>query len=129
MILLDSSVLIEMFRKKNKNETLFYSLSKSNEDLNISSITYYEIGIGNRRAHYDYWEKLTNKLSIIPFDKACSNTAIEIYQELLRKNKMIDLADILIGATAVTHKIPLATLNVKHFERIDQVEIINNARQ
>ncbi len=129
MILLDSSVLIEIFRKKNKNETFFYSLSKSNEDLNISSISYYEIGIGNRKIHVDYWEKLTNKLSIIPFDKACSNTAIEIYQELLRKNKMIDLADILIGATAVTHKIPLATLNVKHFERIDQLEIINNARR
>jgi len=129
MILLDSSILIEMFRKQNKQETLFYSLSRSNVDLNISSITYYEVGIGNRRAHYDYWEKLSDKLTVIPFDKTCSTTAIEIYQELLSKNKMIDLADILIGATALTYKIPLATLNLKHFERIDQLEIINNARR
>jgi predicted nucleic acid-binding protein len=129
VILLDSSILIELFRKKNKQETLFYSLSRSNNDLNISSITYYEIGIGNRRTHFDYWERLSDKLTIIPFDKACSATAIEIYQELLRKNKMIDLADILIGATAVTHKLPLATLNLNHFERIDQLEIINDSRR
>lgn len=128
MILLDSSVLIELFRKKNKQDTLFYSLSRSDDDLNISSITYYEIGIGNRKTHFDYWKKLSDQLTIIPFDKACSINAIEMYQELLRKNKMIDLADILIGATAITYKIPLATLNVKHFQRIDHLEIINNAK-
>jgi predicted nucleic acid-binding protein len=52
------------------------------------------------------------------------DNAIEIYQELLSKNKIIDLADILIGATAITHEIPLATLNVKHFERIEQLKIL-----
>ena len=39
-------------------------------------------------------------------------------------NKMIDLADILIGATAVTNNIPIATFNVKHFERIKALEIL-----
>ncbi len=43
---------------------------------------------------------------------------------LSRANKMIDLADILIGATAMTHNIPIATLNVKHFDRIKGLEII-----
>ena len=38
---------------------------------------------------------------------------------------MIDLADILIGAAAVTYNIPIATLNVKHFVRIQGLEIIN----
>jgi len=54
MILLDSSILIEMFRKKDKEKTLFYSLSQTSDDLCISSITYYEIGIGNRKSHADY---------------------------------------------------------------------------
>ena len=56
-------------------------------------------------------------------DKTCSETAIVIYLDLLKKNKLIDLADILIGATALTHSIPLATLNFKHFERIKNLEI------
>jgi tRNA(fMet)-specific endonuclease VapC len=44
--------------------------------------------------------------------------------DLLKANKMIDLADILIGATAVTYNIPIATLNFKHFDRIEGLKII-----
>ena len=103
MILLDSSILIELFRKKDKEKTLFYSLSKTYKTLYISSITHYEIGIGNRKSHFDYWEKLSENMRILPFDKVCSDNAISIYQDLLSANKIIDLADILIGATALTH--------------------------
>ena len=123
-VLLDSSVLIEMFRKKDKEKTLFFNLSLSYRDLCISSITYYEIGIGNRRSHTDYWELLSENLNLIPLDKVCSTSAVKIYLDLLKRNKMIDLADILIGATAIANNIPIATLNVKHFERIDGLEIL-----
>lgn len=124
MILLDSSILIELFRKQDKAKTLFYKLSQTSDELCISSITHYEIGIGNRKSHEEYWESLCENLRVIPFDKACSNSAVTIYLELLKANKMIDLADILIGATAITHSIPIATLNVKHFDRIKGLEII-----
>ena len=124
MILLDSSILIELFRKKEKDKTLFYSLSQTYTDLCISSITHYEIGVGNRKSHSDYWNLLSENLRVIPFDKACSNSAVSIYIDLLKANKMIDLADILIGATAVSYKIPIATLNTKHFDRIEGLEII-----
>lgn len=124
MILLDSSILIELFRKKDKNKTAFYNLAQEYSELCISAITYYEIGIGNRKSHYEYWEKLTENLTVIPFDKACSISAIDIYLDLIKANNIIDLADLLIGATALTHNIPIATLNVKHFERIINLEII-----
>lgn len=125
-LLLDSSILIELFRKKDKEDTLFYNLSLKFDDLCISSITNYEIGIGNRKSHTEYWESLSDNLRIIPFDKACSNNAVTIYMTLLKANKMIDLADILIGATAVTYNIPIATVNVKHFDRIKGLEIIKH---
>ena len=124
MILLDSSILIELFRKQDKAKTLFYKLSQTSEELCISCITHYEIGIGNRKSHEEYWGSLSENLRVIPFDKACSNSAVAIYSELLKANKMIDLADILIGATAVAYSIPIATLNVKHFDRIKGLEII-----
>ena len=123
MILLDSSVLIELFRKKDKENTLFYSISNTYKTLCISTITYYEIGIGNRNKHADYWERLCDNLQILPFDKDCSDNAIKIYFDLIRANKMIDLADLLIGSTALTHQIPLATLNEKHFNRIKGLEL------
>lgn len=124
MILLDSSILIELFRKKDKEKTQFYSLAQTYKTLCISTITYYEIGIGNRKAHAGYWDKLSENLRILPFDKECSDNAITIYLDLLKANKMIDLADILIGATALTHNIPIATLNDKHFNRIKGLEIL-----
>lgn len=128
MIILDSSVLIEMFRKKDKQNTLFYKLSKEFNDLAISSITHYELGVGNRKSHSDYWEILCENLLILPFDKSCSEEAITIYLDLLKKNKIIDFADILIGATAVAYDIAIATLNVKHFERIKNLKLIDNVK-
>lgn len=126
MILLDSSVLIEVFRKKDKKQTLFYKLSGSTTDFFISAITYYEVGIGNRKSHFSYWGSLLGKLMILPFDKACSDTAIEVYQDLLRRNELIDIADLFIGATALTHDIPIATLNLKHFSRIKNLQLFDN---
>ena len=124
MILLDSSVLIELFRKQIKEKTLFYKISQTYDNFYISAITYYEIGIGNRKAHVEYWDTLLRQLTVLPFDAACSDTAVKIYLDLLRKNKMIDIADILIASTALTHNFPIATLNSKHFKRIEKLEVI-----
>jgi predicted nucleic acid-binding protein len=38
---------------------------------------------------------------------------------------MIDFADILIGATALIHNTPIATLNTKPFQRIKKLELID----
>lgn len=43
---------------------------------------------------------------------------------LLDSPLLIDLADLLIAATAVTHGMSLATLNKKHFERIANIVLI-----
>lgn len=63
-------------------------------------------------------------MTVIPFDQACSENAIIINFDLLNSNKMIDLADLLIGSTALTHNIPIAMLNKKHFERIKNLNLI-----
>ena len=43
-------------------------------------------------------------------------SAISIFELL------IEFRDILIGATAILYNIPIATLNIKHFERIDNLQ-------
>jgi len=47
MILLDTSVLVEHFRKKDKTSTQFYQLSEQSDDFAISTITHYEILSGS----------------------------------------------------------------------------------
>ena len=124
MILLDSSVLIDLFRKKDKSKSYFFELLSEENGFAISTITHYEIGIGNKLSNSDFWNNLYNKLTILPFDQNCSVVAIDIYTFLKKQNKLIDLADLLIGATAKYHNIPLATLNKKHFQRIDGLVLI-----
>lgn len=124
MILLDSSVLIELFRKTNKQNTKFYRLSQKEKTFAISVITHYEIGVGNKNSTDEFWNHFFNNITVIPFDKECSEMAIEIYLDLRKRNKLIDLADLLIGATALAHGYQFSTLNEKHFKRIKGIDLI-----
>jgi tRNA(fMet)-specific endonuclease VapC len=124
MILLDSSVLIEMFRKKEKQETFFYYLTQTEENFAISVITHYEILCGSNENQNNFWNNFIKLITIIPFDTNISSEAIKIYKDLKRSNRMIDLADIFIAATAKSNKIMLATLNIDHFSRIKGLKLI-----
>jgi tRNA(fMet)-specific endonuclease VapC len=43
---------------------------------------------------------------------------------LRNQNKIIETKDLFIAATALSHDLPLMTLNVKHFERIEAMKIV-----
>ena len=124
MILLDTSVLIEMFRVKDKTATFFYRLSKGNNDFAISILTHYEIFRGSNSVQDTFWTFFLKNIKVIPFDLISSNEAIEIYKLLKAQNQMIDLADLLIAATAIAHNLDLATLNLKHFNKISNLRIL-----
>ena len=117
MILIDSSVLIQFFRSRSKVQTLFYKLARKYKSLSISAITYYEVGIGNRKSHLEYWETLTDCFTILPFNKECSLIAINIYFDLLKKNKLIDLADIFIGENGNFQQITNGNLEYQTFRK------------
>lgn len=63
-------------------------------------------------------------INVIPFDDNVVNTAVSINADLKKLRKQIDIADLFIAATAISHNLPLATLNKKHFSRIASLEII-----
>ena len=62
---------------------------------------------------------------MLPFDQDVVKIAVDINNALKRKRKQIDLADLFIAATALSNKLPFATLNKKHFDRIDNLRIID----
>lgn len=51
------------------------------------------------------------------------DTAAEIYHNLRRRNLLIEFRDIFIGATAITFQLPIKTLNLDHFQRIESLEL------
>ncbi len=120
-VLADTSVLIEYFRKYNKADSMLYKLSKE-FDICISSITAFEFLSGTNQSNKEAIKELLKRLDIINFDLDCADIAGNIYRQLKTENKIIDTADILIGATALKLSVPLATLNLKHFERIKGLE-------
>jgi tRNA(fMet)-specific endonuclease VapC len=125
LILLDTSVLIDFYRKQNKSKSLFYKLSLKHQNFGISVVTKYEILIGSKSDKVSFWNAFFENLTIIPFDENCSIEAVEVYKNLKSRNKLIEIPDLFIGATAKYHKLSLATLNVKHFGRIEGLEIIS----
>jgi tRNA(fMet)-specific endonuclease VapC len=124
MILLDTSVLIELFRIKNKHKSFFYSLTERENTFSVSSVTQYEILIGSNNLQDKYWNDFFANVIVLPFDSDCSKAAAAIYKELKMKNKIIELSDLVVAATALPNQLPLATLNVRHFERVKEIQLI-----
>ncbi|MCL4704354.1 type II toxin-antitoxin system VapC family toxin [bacterium] len=124
-ILIDASILIDFFRKREKSESVLMQLSDQNR-LCISAITAFEVRIGiQTQVQQSDYELLTQNIEILPVDDSCIDAAVVIYKSLKPQNALIELADLLIGATAVSNSPPLATLNRKHFERIGNLTLVS----
>jgi predicted nucleic acid-binding protein len=52
--------------------------------------------------------------------------ASEIIKKLKSQNRLIELPDILIGSTAISRKLKLATFNKEHFKRIENLDLIQD---
>lgn len=123
-ICLDTSVLVDFFRKKRKDKTFFFQLSQEYDSFCTSVVTEYEIKICNSAEQKAFWESFFEQIKILPFDSEVNQMAIEIHDELKSQNKLIEIPDILIAATAIRYEVPLATLNRKHFERIRNLILV-----
>jgi tRNA(fMet)-specific endonuclease VapC len=124
MILLDTSVLIDYYRKTDKANSVLMGLLNKGYRFAISVVTKYEICAGATDSQQSFWKAVFEAISILPFDEGCVDGAVTLNANLKRKRKQIDLADLFIAATALQHNLPIATLNKKHFERIDSLGII-----
>ncbi len=123
-ILIDTTIVIDYLRAGNKEKSYFVKLYKD-FDLYMSVISVFELfnGATSEQKKLDV-ETICDVLELIDFDVHTAKLSSELYQDLLQKNKMIEFRDILIGATALQYNILIATLNVKHFERIRNLEIV-----
>jgi predicted nucleic acid-binding protein len=124
IILVDTSILIDYYRKTDKENSVLVSLVRQGYSFYISAITKYEIYSGATQSQLTFWDSILQAISVIPFDEVSVDKAVTINSSLKRIRKQIDLADLFIAATAIAYNLPLATLNKKHFERIEILNII-----
>lgn len=122
-VLIDTSFFIQHLRSSKKAETPLYNLPESLK-LYTSSVTIYELLAGaNNEAKRALISMTLEEVEILPFDEVTASEAAKIFQELKLKNKLIEFRDIFIAATALVHNLPVASLNVKHFERIEALQL------
>ena len=124
IVLVDTSILIDYYRKTDKEKSVWIALIRQEYSFVISAVTKYEIYSGATQNQLMFWNSIFQQLSVISFDESCVDTSVKINANLKRKRKQIDMADLFIAATAVTHNFKLATLNKKHFDRIEELNII-----
>ena len=126
IIMVDTSILIDYYRKSDKANSVWVALVRQGYKFAISTITKYEIYSGATMSQLDFWKSILQAIEVIPFDESAVNTAVNINATLKQKRKQIDLADLFIAATAIAiaNDLHLATLNRKHFERIDRLNIV-----
>jgi len=122
--MIDACVSIDYFRSKNKENSFLTKLIQGSCKCCTSSIAKYEVLAGALDRDMPEWEHIFDKIAVFAFDDATILTARNIHRQLRRDNKLIDLGDILIAATAIANDLPLATFNRKHFERIKDLRLV-----
>lgn len=121
MILLDSDIVIYS-TKPNFDSVL--GLFSSNE-IAVSIITYIEV-LGYHKITHDDRNTLAEFFEVakvIPLSEEIARMAIE-----LRQTRPIKLGDSLISATAIVNDLPLVTNNIKDFNWIESLTLIDPFR-
>jgi len=125
--LLDTCVCISMFRNEGKvRETL---LNVGVENCYISEITIAELYFGlakasDKKRKLEDIREVQSLFRIIPAYSSFKEYG-EIRLSLEHTGQRVDQFDLLIGATAMHHELTLVTSNLKHFERMQGLEIEN----
>jgi len=77
---------------------------------------------GSKNGEFD--RILFKNIAVVDFDKKQAYIASRTFKDLKQRNALIEFRDILISASAIALDIPLATLNRRHFERIEDLTLL-----
>ncbi len=133
MIILDTTACIDYLKGSKKIKD---ALSAIEELVHITSITVYEISIGLERTKrkisfkrynelYKIWTDFISGMEIFSLGFKESEKAAEIYDSLESRGLQIDDNDVLIIGIMLSNGIKkILTKNVKHFEKIQRIEIL-----
>ncbi len=122
MILLDTNVLIEILKN---NQHTIQKVTALTAPLAISSITAMELLIGARNKKETLvLNRFIARFQLIHLDSDISLTAFKLISRYA-KSHALDIPDALISATAIDRQARLFTYNIKDFQYIPALELID----
>ncbi|MBN2444041.1 MAG: type II toxin-antitoxin system VapC family toxin [Spirochaetales bacterium] len=123
MVLCDTNILIEFFKKNVKTKELLSGIG--NQHISISSITLMELLVGARdKQELQKIYKTIQNTSLLHITENISLLSVELINEYTKSHGLL-IPDALIAATAIINKIPLLTYNIKDFKFIRNLELYN----
>ena len=121
MLIIDTDVLIWYLRGNDKA----YKTIEKLENFSISVVTYMELvqGMRNKKELNSLRQALHSWNATILYisEEISAKAMFAVEQHFLSHS--LQLADALIGATAITHGLPVLTGNDKHYKTMKEVQI------
>ncbi len=128
MVLLDTDILIKFLRDDNSAKNKISDLIDSHLILNITSINIAELYFGaflseRLDENIKAINNLISKLNIISFTASHGKIYGQIRADLQKRGTLINELDMFIASIAIESEQTLITRNIKHYEKINQVQI------
>lgn len=118
--LLDTSVLVDLLRGEIRARTWIDTLDETACAISVVTAAELLAGCPNRREQRSV-EREIEMYDMLWLDEMISARALELYKNF-RLSHGVGFLDCLIAATALEHDLILATLNVKHFSSLPNLQ-------
>ena len=131
MFLFDTNVLSEIINRRPNGPVLRKLMACASGLRFASEITRYELryGCALLPPGNPMWQRVEAdvlpRCTWLPVDAEVCIQAADLGAHLRSAGKTVDLADLFIAATALVHNLIVVTRNVKHFERIEGLQLEN----
>ena len=135
MILLDTNLLSEMFKPAPARHVEMWLNQQRARDLYLSSVVLAEIEAGlaimpdgrrKTKITQDFYDTVSVFGDrVLMFDDVCAEAYGEIFATRVRLGRPIEKFDCMIASTAIVHQCILATRNIKDFEGISRLKVVN----
>ncbi len=101
-----------------------------NKSIGLPSIGVFELFLGaelsqNREKNLNSVKELVQNYPIFPFSTKSGYIAAQIYAKLQKTGQLIEINDIYIAAITLENDCTLATDNIKHFKRIEALDVLS----
>lgn len=128
--LIDSSIVIALERGKLAAASLRERVA--DEAVAVAAITASELLHGVHRAESsarrkqraEFVEAILARIPVLTFDLDVARTHAAVWADLARDGAGIGAHDLQIAATALSHRLTVATRNVREFARVDGLDVV-----
>ncbi|MEN3000873.1 MAG: type II toxin-antitoxin system VapC family toxin [Armatimonadota bacterium] len=127
--LLDTDILIELTKRNREVTHHLIAVQQAGEPVYMHALSYHETKRGLLRANavkqVEAFERLCRRVPLVNLTLNSLDIAAQIYADLASQGLLIGDADILIAASAIEQNLTLVSRNLRHYERIPNLLVVN----